>query len=74
MTRVEKSKTRRSHLLSLAGSALCAPLLGVAFMTMVHHGWFGIDRAYAAFPTSTVGLAAVISIIPLAAVDLLAQG
>ena len=35
-------------------------------MAMVHDGWFGLDRAYATFPTSTVGLAAIISVIPLA--------
>ena len=68
MTQPEKSTTRRSHLLALFGSALCAPLIGIAFMAMVRDGWFGLDHAYAAFPTSTVGLAAIISVIPFALV------
>ena len=68
MTQPEKSKTRRSHLLALFGSALCAPLIGIAVMAMVRDGWFGLDRAYATFPTSTVGLAAIISVIPFALV------
>ena len=68
MTQPEKSKTRRSHLLALFGSALCAPLIGIAVMAMVRDGWFDLDRVYAAFPTSTVGLAAIISVIPLAVV------
>ena len=68
MTQPEKSTTRRSHLLALFGSALCAPLIGIAVMAMVRDGWFGLDQAYAAFPTSTVGLAAIISVIPLALV------
>jgi hypothetical protein len=37
-------------------------------MAMVRDGWFDLDRVYAAFPTSTVGLAAIISVIPLAVV------
>jgi len=35
-------------------------------MAMVRSGWFGLDRVYAAFPTFTVGLAAIISVIPFA--------
>jgi len=68
MTGPEKSKTKPSHLLALFGSALCAPLIAIAFMAMVRSGWLGFDQAYAAFPTFIVGLAAIISVIPLAVI------
>jgi len=30
--------------------------------------WFGLDRAYAAYPALTIGFAAIVSVIPLAMV------
>ena len=66
MTGRDREKGRRSHLIALAGSALCAPFIGIAFEKMVRQGWLGLDQVYAAYPITTIALAALVSIVPLA--------
>ena len=33
---------------------------------MVRQGWLGLDQVYAAYPITTIALAALVSIVPLA--------
>ena len=35
---------------------------------MIRHGWLGLDQAYAVYPISTIALAALISVVPLAVI------
>ena len=38
----------------------------MAFEKMVREGWGGLDQVYAAYPITTIALAALVSIVPLA--------
>jgi len=54
-----------SHLFILVAGILCAPAIGAALNQMIFRGWFGLDEIYAAHPTLTLAIAALLSVVPL---------